>query len=183
MTQSAIVRRAALWAAVLAATALLGSWALACVMPFAAFATVAARTLRLRDALITMGVIWIANQIVGLMLLGYPTDANTLLWGAALGAAALFAVVVAHAVLYGRVLNLDLPAWQRLPLAFVAAYAAYEGLLILVAQGLGGMETFTPDMVADVGIINVLWFVPLAIVGELLMGKGLLASPAQNVSA
>ncbi|HEY4136651.1 MAG TPA: hypothetical protein VGO34_15720 [Alphaproteobacteria bacterium] len=188
MTQTAIDRRAAparvaMWAAILAATALIGSWAFACVLPFAAFATVAARTLRLRDALATMGVIWVANQIVGLMLLDYPTDANTLMWGVALGAAALLAVAVAHTVLHARALSIALPVWQRLPLAFVAAYAAYEALLIVVAQGLGGMETFTPAMVADVGLINVLWFAGLAVVAELLMGKGLLAVPAQNVSA
>lgn len=179
MTHMSAAKRSAVWAAVLALTALLGSWALACAMPFAAFAAVSARTLRLRDALATMGVIWLANQAVGFLVLDYPADAISLAWGAALGVGALIGCAVA-----AQLLKMDRPVWQRLPLAFVAAYAAYEAVLIATGLALGdGMETFTPAMVADIGMINALWFAGLAVVGEALMGKGLLAEPTRKVSA
>jgi hypothetical protein len=179
MTPMSAAKRSAIWAAVLALTALLGSWALACAMPFAAFAAVTARTLRLRDALGTMAVIWLANQAVGVLVLDYPLDAVTLAWGAALGIAALVACFVAS-----RVLTIARPVWQRLPLAFVAAYAAYEAVLIATGIALGdGMETFSPAMIADIGMINALWFAGLAVVGEALMGKGLLGEPISKVSA
>jgi hypothetical protein len=183
MTQMSAARRSAIWAAVLALTALLGSWALACAMPFAGFAAVSARTLRLRDALGTMAVIWLANQAVGFLVLDYPADAVTLAWGAGLGIAALAACVVASRVLTAALIGAR-PIWQRLPLAFVAAYAAYEAVLIATGLALGdGMETFSPAMVADIGMINALWFVGLAAVGEALMGKGLLVEPNNKVSA
>jgi hypothetical protein len=77
-----------LWPAILALAAVGGSLVLTCVAPFAAFAVATAGTLRLRSALGTMAVIWLANQAVGFGALGYPWTLNTALWGLAMGAAA-----------------------------------------------------------------------------------------------
>ena len=73
-----------LWPAILALAAVGGSLALTCVAPFAAFAVATAGTLRLRSALGTMAVIWLANQAVGFGALGYPWTLNTVLWGLAM---------------------------------------------------------------------------------------------------
>jgi hypothetical protein len=86
---STVVTR--LWPAILAAAAVGGSLALTCVAPFAAFAVATAGTLRLRSALGTMAVIWLANQAVGFR--AYPCTLNTILWGLAMGAAAVLATL------------------------------------------------------------------------------------------
>jgi len=127
--------------------------------------------LRLREALATMGAIWLANQVVGFLALDYPHDMTTMLWGLALGVAALLACLTASCVL-----TVARPVCQRLPLAFVAAYAAYELCLVPVAAVLGGLDSFTPAVVVDIGMVNVLWFAVLAVIGEVLMGRGLLAA-------
>ena len=75
------------WPLTLAAAAILGSLALACMMPFVALATLAAATMGRAQAVVTVGGIWAVNQLLGFGMFGYPHDAYALGWGAALGAA------------------------------------------------------------------------------------------------
>src|ERR1700722_19171006 len=77
----------------------LASFALACATPFAAFAVVAAAMLPLRPALLVVTAAWLVNQAIGFGLLRYPIDTNTILWGFAIGAAALVATMASMLVL------------------------------------------------------------------------------------
>ena len=95
-----------------------------------AFAVATAGTLRRRSALGTMAVIWLANQAVGFGALGYPWTRNTVLWGLAIGVAAVVATLAASGVL-GRFRASR--EWLRLPLAFGAAFVVYETALMAVS--------------------------------------------------
>src|SRR3546814_12875561 len=61
-----------LWPMLLVAASTLGSWALACVTPFAALAVIAAYTLAPTRAMLVMAGIWLANQGLGYGVLDYP---------------------------------------------------------------------------------------------------------------
>src|SRR5271156_4230381 len=69
----------------LAGACALAGFALACATPFAAFAVVAAAMLPMRPAVLVVAAAWLVNQAIGFGALGYPLDANTMLWGLAIG--------------------------------------------------------------------------------------------------
>ena len=75
--------------ALLTISCALASFAFACATPFAAFAVVAAAMLPLVSALAVVTGAWLVNQVIGFGVLHYPVDANTILWGFAIGLAAL----------------------------------------------------------------------------------------------
>ena len=156
-----------LWPAVLAVAAIGGSWALACVTPFAAFAVILAESERRTTALFTVGLIWAANQVVGVMLLGYPLDVHSIGWGVAIGAAALLATAVAAAVA-----RTGLQRGLRLIVAFVAAFAIYEAALALVAATTGELEHFAPATVAQLAELDVAWLAALVVLREALALMG-----------
>ncbi len=79
--------------ALLTAACAFASFAFACATPFAAFAVVTAAMLRLRLALLVVTAAWLVNQAIGFGRLGYPIDTKTILWGFAIGMAALAATV------------------------------------------------------------------------------------------
>jgi hypothetical protein len=144
--------------AVLTIASVLASFALACATPFAAFAVVAAAMLPLRPALFVVAGTWLANQAIGFGVHRYPIDANTILWGFAIGAGALAATVASIAAL------------RRLPqnrtplvlaLTLVCAYAAYEFALFAVTPFLGGAGAFTAAIVARLGFLNAMWLIAL----------------------
>ena len=117
----------------LTAACVLASLTFACATPFAAFAALAGAMLPLSAALPVVLAAWIVNQAIGFGVLGYPMEMNTLLWGLAIGVAALAATAVS-----ARVPRL-LPAGGRaatLTLAVIAAYAAYEIVLLAFAPAL-----------------------------------------------
>ncbi|MBI1197662.1 MAG: hypothetical protein GC203_07360 [Phenylobacterium sp.] len=147
--------RAAAWPVVLAVVTVAGSLAASCLMPFTALAAIAAATLPPgRAALAVIGA-WAANQAIGFGLLGYPHTGQALGQGASLLAAALLAQQVARAVgvATGGVL--------RLCAGFVAGFVAYEALLLAAARVTGGLDTFTPAIVAQVAVSDALWFAVL----------------------
>ena len=160
---SSLVTR--LWPAFLAVASVGGSLALTCVAPFAAFAVATASTLRLRSALGTMAVIWLANQAVGFGVLGYPWTLNTALWGLAIGAAAGLATLAAVGVL-GR-FHVS-PGWLRLPLAFGAAFGVYEVALMAVALILGSGDVFTSAIIGRLALIDAAWLGGLLLVHAVL---------------
>ena len=84
---------------VLVVISAVGSWEFACITPFAAFAVVAAYALSMRAALFTVAGVWLANQAIGFAVLGYPWAVDTILWGIAIGAAAVLAAGLACATL------------------------------------------------------------------------------------
>ena len=154
-----------LWPAILAVAAVGGSLALACVAPFAAFAVATASTLRLRIALGTMAVIWLANRTVGFGALGYPWALNTVLWGLAIGAAAVLATLSASGVLGWFHAS---PGWLRLPLAFGDASVGYEVTLMADAPLLGSGDVFASALLGRVALIDAAWLGGLMLVHAVL---------------
>lgn len=142
----------------LTAACALASFAFACATPFAAFAVIAAAMLPLPSALAVAAAAWIVNQTIGFGALGYPHDWNTVLWGVAIGAAALIATAAARIVL--RALpRTNTPV--ALVLALVGAYAAYEIVLLAFTAFLGGTGAFAVAIVARLGLLNAVWLIGL----------------------
>ena len=145
----------------LTAACALASFAFACATPFAAFGALAALMLPVPAALLVVAVAWIVNQAIGFGVLGYPIDASTMLWGLAIGAAALVATATSALVL--RFLpRAGGPA--ALGLILIAAYAAYEVVLFAFTPALGGTGSFTLAIIARIGLLNVLWMIGLVAV-------------------
>jgi hypothetical protein len=157
-------RRAPLFCfALLTASCVLASFALACATPFAAFAVLAAALLPLPTALLVTAAVWIVNQAIGFGVLDYPLDANTLFWGVAIGAAAL--ISTAAAKLVWRV-STPIGRPVTLGLSLVAAYTAYEIVLFAFTPALGGAGAFTVAIMARLGLLNVAWMIGLYVVCE-----------------
>jgi len=142
-----------LFPALLVAASAVGSLAFACVTPFAAFAVASAFALSPRTALLTIGAVWLANQLVGFAFLSYPWTLDTALWGLAIGAAALLATVLACVVMRLWHLNIAI----AVGMAAVVAFGAYEATLFLVSLSLGGEEAFAPAIVGRLVLLNLGW--------------------------
>jgi hypothetical protein len=161
-TSSPVTR---LWPAILTTAAVGGSLALTCVAPFAAFAVATAGTLRLRSALGTMAVIWLANQAVGFGALGYPWTLNTVLWGLSMGAAAVLATLAASGAL--RHVRSG-GGWLQLPLTFGSAFVVYEMAIMAVSVILGGGDVFAPALLGRLALIDAAWLGGLVLVHQVL---------------
>jgi hypothetical protein len=146
-----------LWSAILGITAIVGSYGLACVFPFAALAALAAVTLPTRQAVTLLGAVWLTNQIVGFTLLSYPHDGQAVVWGAIIGAAALLALGAAK-VAFGKETKL---VSLRSVAALAASIIAYQAVMFVGAAGLDGFASSTPEIVATVARNDALWFAGL----------------------
>ncbi len=146
-------------AGLLAAAATVFSLAFTCAAPFAALAAIAARHQAPRDAMLSVGLAWIANQAIGYGLLNYPHDANSYNWGLAIGIAALAGGYAAIVV------NTRLQGWLALPAGFVIAFVAYQAALWLSAQAFGLLSAesgaFSQAVILDVGRTNLIGFAVL----------------------
>lgn len=145
----------AAWIGLLIVPSVVATGALACVAPFAAVAALAGLTLARREALATVLALWIGNQAVGFLSLDYPTDANTLGWGLAMGVAALLAVLAAERVRARRDAG-------GMAIGFAAAFAVNQVAMWAASAILGAGAGFTPEVIAYVAVINAVWFVALA---------------------
>lgn len=138
--------------AVLAATTLSGTVVLACMMPFAAIAAIAALALpRVRGAA-AVGLCWLGNQLLGFGLMGFPWDGATFAAGLSLLASSLIAFAAARAVA-GRSAN---PV-----LAFLAGFAAFEASLFAYALPFGDPALFAPHIVGLIAFNDAMWFAGL----------------------
>jgi hypothetical protein len=153
---------------VLVAISAVSSWEFACITPFTAFAVVAAYALSMRSALVAVAGVWLANQAIGFAVLGYPWAVDTILWGVAIGAAALLATSLACATLRLGIRNTVV----ALGTAFVVALGAYQGSLFLVTFALGGRDAFTPAIVGHVALLSLGWTVALVGTYEILRYSG-----------
>jgi hypothetical protein len=144
--------------ALLTAACALASFAFACATPFAAFAVIAAATLPLRPAILATLAAWLVNQAIGFGFLHYPLDATTIMWGFAIGGAALAATAASAAVLR---LTQRTGTAVALAAALIGAYAAYELVLLAATPFLGGAEDFTAAIVGRLGLLSVLWAIGL----------------------
>jgi hypothetical protein len=154
-----------LWVVALIAASLLLTLGFACAVPFAAFAAAAALTLPRRDALFAVGLVWFANQAVGFSVLNYPWTADTLAWGAALLAVALAATFAAG--LAAKWFE-ALPRIALASLAFLSAFAVYEGLLFAASLATqSGLDDYSGAIVARILGINALTFAGLIVISAL----------------
>ncbi|MEM0899904.1 MAG: hypothetical protein AAGI92_08135 [Pseudomonadota bacterium] len=145
-----------LWMPVLITVAILFSFALACGMPFAGLAAIAAITLAPRNAFVLSALGWLANQIIGFGFLGYPLDAMTFAWGAALGLSALTATGAATFILNKTNNAAKLLQWGS---AFMAAWVAQQATVFAASLVLGGTATaFAPSVVWFIFWTNALAF-------------------------
>ncbi len=156
------------WGLFLAASGAIFSFTLACIVPFAAIATFAARGFSRRAAaLVVLGAV-ASNQAVGFLCSGYPHDPLTYAWGVAIAAASLAALFAAGGV-RGLASSAQRPASRaRFAGEFVAAFAAYQGVIFAfsaVTHELGG---FTPAILAQVAWTNVIGAGLLGIVKALV---------------
>lgn len=131
--QDEVLKQSTAWMVVLVTAAILFSFAMACGIPFAALGALAALTMAPRDAALLAGLGWFANQAIGFGVLGYPLDATTIAWGGVLGLSALTGV--GSALLALRMTRAHGLA-VRLPLAFVAAWAGQQGIVVVAGAGL-----------------------------------------------
>jgi hypothetical protein len=144
--------------------AVLGSFAFACVFPFAAVAALAAVTLDARRGVMLVGATFLANQIVGFTLMGYPLDAQAFGWSGFIAAGAFAAFGAACFVQRGAsVLSL------RTVGALAAAIIGYQAVMFAGALTLDGFASSTPAIVAQIVLNDVLWFAGLATVSLALM--------------
>ena len=151
--------------ALLTVSCALASFALACATPFAAFAVIAAAMLPLRQALLVVTGAWLVNQGIGFGALHYPIDGNTMLWGAAIGIAALAATATASAVLRSLPQN-STPL--VLAVALICGYGVYELALLAATPLLGGADSFTAAIVGRIGVSNVAWLIGLVAACEIV---------------
>jgi hypothetical protein len=151
--------------ALLTVSCALASFALACATPLAAFAVIAAAMLPLRQALLVVTGAWLVNQGIGFGALHYPIDGNTMLWGAAIGIAALAATAAASAVLRSLPQN-STPL--VLAVALICGYGVYELALLAATPLLGGADSFTAAIVAQIGVSNAAWLIGLVAACEIV---------------
>jgi hypothetical protein len=169
------------WLMLLVAASFAFSFGFACAVPLAAFGAIAALTLSRRDALLFIGAVWLANQIVGFAFLDYPWTANTLAWGGALGIVAVLATLAAQ----WAALHVERAGALAISCAaFVAAFLVYEGALFVVAaSALGGTEDFTAVIIGRIFAINAVGFAGLLVLNRLGATLGLAARPGMLSSA
>jgi len=160
------------WLLLLLVASVGSSFTFACVTPFAAFAVLAAATLPRWTAFGAMAAIWGINQIMGYGVLGYPWDASSLSWGLMLAVASLAATLGASwsfSRLSGRAI------WARLPIASMAAFAIYEGVLLVASLFLGDTQNFMPEIVAKLALSDAGWLLGLSILRHFLVSLRLVS--------
>jgi hypothetical protein len=168
--------RLPLWLGLLVGASMIFTLGLACAVPLAAFAAASALTLSRRDALILILLVWLANQLVGFTLLGYPWTASAFAWGAVLGIVATLATLASlwMAERFGHAARS-----VRFAATFLIAFAVYETALFAVsATLLGGTEIYTTAIQGRIFIINAAAFVALLVLNHLAASVGLANRPA-----
>jgi len=153
----------AAWAGFLIIGSAVGTLVFACATPFAAAAAVAALTLTARAALIASLGVWLGNQAVGFLLLGYPLTPDSLAWGPVLGASTILAAAAAIQVA-ARFDRAELRRWVA---AFAAALVVQQAI-VLAASLIDG--TASLQIATAVSGLNALWFVGVAIIHRLVVG-------------
>lgn len=134
------------WIGAMTAVSTAASFALACATPFPALAALAATYVRRTDGLILLGASWLAAQVIGFGIKGYPLDGHALLWPTALACAAAGSLFAAEAAMRGLA---KLHPALRMGLTYFAAYAGFK-LMVLVGVNVfdHGWAAFSPEVLA-----------------------------------
>jgi hypothetical protein len=172
--------RRPIWIALLVAASVAFSLGFACATPLAAFAAIAALSMPRKDALLLIGLVWLANQAVGFSVLHYPLTPNCFAWGAGLGIVAVLATLGAEWTA-GRFNPLGRLASA---LAFLAAFAIYEVPLFLTSIIVqSGVEDYTAAIVGRIFAINAVAFIGLFVVNRIGVSAGLALEPSRQLVA
>ena len=143
-----------IWTMVLTLAAIGATFALSCVTPFAALAVALAGTVGLRASLRAVIAVWFANQVIGFGFFHFPHKVDTLLFGVAIGGAAVVTTIVASAVM--KYMS-SRSAPLRLGVALLLSFAGYETTLLPPAAFFGDLGTFRPAIVAQLAFVNALF--------------------------
>jgi hypothetical protein len=160
--------RTGAWSAGLIAAVVGGCLIIGCIDPLVAVAVIAAGALPPARAVLLVLATWAAGQAVGFGVHDYPRDPQTIAWGFGLGAGALAALGTATMVLW---LLPRRSAWLRAVAAFAAAFCAQQAAMLGVEQIVVGACEVRPAIIAQVGLINVVWFAGLFAVDALIARK------------
>jgi hypothetical protein len=125
------------WIGLLGGSSIGFSLVFACATPFVALVTLAAINMNRRDAFLVTVSVWLANQAVGYGILGYPRTPDSFAWGAAIGVAALLALLAARSVCHQLVQR---HAIVTTAAAFAIAFVVYELTLYVSAFWLPSSE-------------------------------------------
>ena len=170
-----------LWLATLVVATFAFTLVFACAAPFAAFGAAAALTLSRRDALLVTVALWLANQLTGFIVLGYPWTLNSLAWGPAIGIAAVLGSLAALWTVRRLAGTSDI---VRVLAAFVLAFCVYEvAIFVASAAGLGAIEMYAPAILGRVFLTNVFVLVALYALNRLGATLGLRRRAVASVSA
>lgn len=172
----------ALWGVVVLVGSVGFSFVFACATPFAALATLAALNMPRRDVFTVVGCAWLANQVIGYGLLGYPQTWDSFAWGGAIGLGAGLGAWAA-AVAADRMGAVG--KGPAIVVAFVAACVAYQAVMFVSGLVLPGGD-FSLAIIQTVLMINAGALVGLLVVHRIAVAIGLVAasgSPAPRPAA
>jgi hypothetical protein len=159
----------AIWTMILTLAVIGATFALSCLTPFAALAIALAGTIGLRASLHVMIAVWLANQVIGFGFFHFPLTVNTVLFGVAIGVAAVATTIVASVITkYGS----HWAAPLRLGIGLLASFAAYEIALLPAGVFFGDLETFRPAIVAQIGLINGGALIAMVVLNEVIAALG-----------
>jgi hypothetical protein len=155
------------WLAALVVVSVGLSLAFACAIPLAAFAALAALTMRRSEAVVLILAIVLANQCLGFAVLHYP--AAGWVWSAAFALVGVAGVFAADWTYRSAALAHPIVACTS---AFLAAFAAYEGglFLITVAAAPGDLATYAAPVVLRILAINAVAFLGLLMAVRIAVG-------------
>ncbi|MGH6800613.1 MAG: hypothetical protein ACRECZ_04200, partial [Methylocella sp.] len=159
------------WIALLAAASVAFTLGFACATPLAAFAAMATLSMPRKDALLLIGLVWLANQTVGFSVLHYPWTADSLAWGAGLGIVALLSALGAE---FGAKRFIALNGILASTVAFLSAFGVYEGLLFIASTIFqSGVGDYKAAIVGRIFAINAVAFIALLAVYRIGVSAGL----------
>jgi len=176
MESSANGMKRLLWIGFLTVATLLATGVFACAIPFAALAALAALDTKHNDGVWLVGAVWLANQVYGFAVLGYPMEMQAYGWGLFMGIGAIAAYYAARAaVSFAQPYGFLAMLLASLPTAFLAYEAAlFVGTLVLPR----GEGAFNYDVMVYVTTVEAIAFVALLIAHRIAVATGLIGPNA-----
>ncbi|MCC7250622.1 hypothetical protein [Hyphomicrobium sp.] len=148
-----------LWIALIAGLSVGGSYVYACAAPLAAIAALAALKMDRGTGFVLVITAWLANQLVGYLILDYPQTLNSFAWGGAIGLAAVAGFLAARSFTEGRANGLFI-----LVAALFVSFVFYETALYAAGFVLGSSEeAFSTAVVGRILAINAVSFAGLLV--------------------
>jgi hypothetical protein len=168
--------RRLIWIGFLTVATLLATGVLACAVPFAALAALAALDTEHNDGPLLVGAVWLANQVYGFAVLGYPMEAQALGWGLFMGVGAIAGYYAARAAVSG------LSPYGPVPMllgSLLVAFLAYEAALFVGTLALPrGEGAFNYDVLTYVSTVEVIAFIVLLVAHRLAVATGFIGRNA-----